>query len=91
VNALCQITAVTRAALDRVHNSGPVIVGTVGAQSTAQAIELARDGYENGGEFALVLPPSYYASALTTAALQSFYEDVSVIYIDVSPQNPAGD
>jgi dihydrodipicolinate synthase/N-acetylneuraminate lyase len=75
------ITAATRAALDRVHNSGPVIVGTVGAQSTAQAIELARDGYENGGEFALVLPPSYYASALTTAALQSFYEDVA----DASP------
>lgn len=72
-----QITSTTRAALDRVHNAGPVIVGTVGAQSTAQAIELCQDAFQSGGEFALVLPPSYYAPAMTPQTLQSFFEDVS--------------
>lgn len=75
------ITSTTRAALDRVHNAGPVIVGTVGAQSTAQAIQLCQDGFESGGEFALVLPPSYYAPAMSTQAIQSFFEDVA----DASP------
>ena len=59
-----------------VGNPGFVIVGTVGAQSTLEAISLCEDAAQHGGDFGLVLPPGYYASALTTASILEFYNDV---------------
>lgn len=72
-----QITAAARAALDKVGNKGPVIVGTVGAQSTVQAIEFCEDAAQNGGDYALVLPPGYFAPAMTQESIIGFYRDVS--------------
>ncbi|KAJ1327984.1 4-hydroxy-2-oxoglutarate aldolase [Microdochium nivale] len=55
------VTSTTRKAL---NDSGfarmPIIVGC-GAQSTREAISLCREAWEAGGDYALVLPPSYYA------------------------------
>jgi len=38
----------------------PLIVGC-GSQSTRETIQYCREAYEAGGDYALVLPPSYYA------------------------------
>ncbi|CUA76608.1 putative 4-hydroxy-2-oxoglutarate aldolase, mitochondrial [Rhizoctonia solani] len=72
-----QVTATARAAVDKVNPSGLVIVGTVGAQSTLQAIELCQDAAQNGGDYALVLPPGYFAPALNKESILGYYRDVA--------------
>ena len=55
------VTATTRKALNEAGFSHlPIIVGC-GAQSTREAILLCRQAWQAGGDYALVLPPSYYA------------------------------
>ena len=61
----------------RVGNPGIIIAGTVGAQSTREAIQLAKDASEAGADFVLALPPSYYPGAMSDDAILGFYEDVS--------------
>ena len=62
------VTSTTRKAL---NDSGfahmPIIVGC-GAQSTRETIQLCREAWESGGDYALVLPPSYYATLFAPAA-----------------------
>ncbi|KAI1486819.1 dihydrodipicolinate synthetase [Biscogniauxia mediterranea] len=56
------VTSTTRTALDSAGFSHmPVIVGC-GSQSTRETIQYCREAWEAGGDYALVLPPSYYAS-----------------------------
>ncbi|CAK7205162.1 hypothetical protein SEUCBS139899_007927 [Sporothrix eucalyptigena] len=55
------VTKTTRVALDTAGFADmPIIVGC-GSQSTRETIELCQDAWAAGGDFALVLPPSYYA------------------------------
>ncbi|OCF32851.1 dihydrodipicolinate synthetase [Kwoniella heveanensis BCC8398] len=61
----------------RVGNTGPIIAGTVGAQSSREALKMCRDAHEAGADFALVLPPSYYPSAMTPDAIQAFFEELA--------------
>ena len=49
-----------------------VIVG-VGYESTRQALSFIAQAAERGAQAALVLPPSYYKSALTPDVLRDFY------------------
>ena len=53
-----------------------ILVGA-GAQSTAEAIALAKEAAECGGDHVVVLPPSYYASTLTPDAIKEYYIEVS--------------
>ncbi|KAI0553882.1 mitochondrial putative 4-hydroxy-2-oxoglutarate aldolase [Xylaria curta] len=56
------VTTTTRSALDHAGFTHiPVIVGC-GAQSVRETIELCCEAAEAGGDYALVLPPSYYAT-----------------------------
>ncbi|XXG95908.1 hypothetical protein Hte_002184 [Hypoxylon texense] len=56
------VTFTTRKALNEAGFSHiPVIVGC-GAQSTRETIRHCCEAWEAGGDYALVLPPSYYAS-----------------------------
>lgn len=61
-------TATTRRAL---NENGfphmPLIVGC-GSQSTRETIQYCREAYEAGGDYALVLPPSYYATLFAPAS-----------------------
>lgn len=71
------VTKTTRDALDRagyVHI--PVIVGC-GAQSTRETIELCREAQSSGGDYAIILPPSYYKGMYTTESIKRFYTDVA--------------
>ncbi|KAK8865827.1 hypothetical protein IAR55_000975 [Kwoniella newhampshirensis] len=68
-------------AFKRCGNNGSIIAGTVGAQSTREAIRLCDDAAEAGADFALVLPPSYYPAAMPADAIQTFFEELA----DISP------
>ena len=71
------VTATTRKALnDAGFPSVPIIVGC-GSQSTRETIELCNDAALSGGDYALVLPPSYYKSMYKADTLVEYFEDVA--------------
>ncbi|KAA6415803.1 MAG: dihydrodipicolinate synthetase [Lasallia pustulata] len=75
------VTRTTRRALDAAgHHTLPLIVGC-GAQSTRETIALCHEALHAGGDYALILPPSYYKASLSTAHLLAFFTDVA----DASP------
>jgi len=75
------INKTTRDSLDSIGRSNmPLIVGC-GSQSTRETIQLCKDASSSGGQFALVLPPSYYGGLLNTDLILQFFRDVA----DASP------
>lgn len=76
-----QVTRTTRTALnDEGFTSLPVIVGC-GSQSTRETIELCREALASGGDYALVLPPSYYKPSHKSDTVVEYFRDVA----DASP------
>ncbi|MCJ1331485.1 hypothetical protein MMC10_008176 [Thelotrema lepadinum] len=71
------VTHTTRAALD---NAGfthiPIIVGC-GAQSTRESISLCREAAESGGDYVLILPPSYYKASYSHSSLLSHFRAIA--------------
>jgi 4-hydroxy-2-oxoglutarate aldolase len=77
------VTSTTRSALDaKGYTHIPVIVGC-GAQSTRETIQYCREAHAAGGDYALVLPPNYYAGSFqpNSATLVNFFTAVA----DASP------
>ena len=75
------ITSVTRKALELANfPEKPIIVGC-GAQSTRETIRLCQEADESGGDYALVLLPSYYRTLLTPQMLLDYFLAV----VDASP------
>lgn len=75
------ITKTTREALDSINRQDmPLIVGC-GAQSTRESILLCKEASASGGQFALILPPSYYGGLLNTDLILQYFRDVA----DASP------
>lgn len=77
------VTSTTRKALrDAGYSHLPIIVGC-GAQSTRETIQYCREAYEAGGDYALVLPPSYYTGlfAPNSKSVLDFFTTVA----DASP------
>ncbi|KAI8957154.1 dihydrodipicolinate synthase [Daldinia sp. FL1419] len=77
------VTLATRKALnDAGFSHIPVIVGC-GAQSTRETIQYCREAWEAGGDYALVLPPSYYAPlfAPSSRTIEQYFTTVA----DASP------
>ncbi len=71
------VTRTTRRALDDVgFHDMPLIVGC-GAQSTREAIALCRDAFAAGGDYALVLPPSYYRGLFSAESVTEYFLDVA--------------
>ncbi|KAH8170963.1 dihydrodipicolinate synthetase family protein [Sarocladium implicatum] len=73
------VTATTRGALnDAGYPDLPLIVGC-GSQSTRETIQLCQDACDSGGDYALVLPPSYYAGlfAPASATIKEFFTTVA--------------
>ncbi|OKL63180.1 hypothetical protein UA08_01371 [Talaromyces atroroseus] len=58
----------------------PLVAGISG-QSTNESIQLAEDAAQAGAGWALLLPPSYWAKAVTKDVILSFYREVA----DLSP------
>jgi len=62
------VTATTRSALTSAgFPELPVLVGC-GAQSVRETVQYCREAYASGGDYALVLPPSYYAPLFSPGA-----------------------
>lgn len=75
------INKATREALDSAGRTDmPLIVGC-GAQSTREVVELCKEAHGSGGQFALILPPSYYGGLLSKDLIARFFQDVA----DASP------
>ncbi|KAH7403439.1 mitochondrial putative 4-hydroxy-2-oxoglutarate aldolase [Cadophora sp. MPI-SDFR-AT-0126] len=73
------VTQTTRSALNAAGYSHlPVIVGC-GAQSVRETIQYCREAYAAGGDYALILPPSYYAPLFspTSASVIEFFNAVA--------------
>jgi 4-hydroxy-2-oxoglutarate aldolase len=69
-----------REALDEKGLKDVPIVAGVGAPSTRETLKLAHDAKEAGADFVMVLPPGYYAGALTSnggEALKKYFIDVA--------------
>ena len=76
-----QILQIARkAALDLGLPDYPLVAGVSG-QSTNESIQLAEEAKAAGADFGLLLPPSYWAKAVTKDIILSFYRDVA----DASP------
>lgn len=75
------VTRTTRRALDGAgYTHVPVIVGC-GAQATREAIKLCKEAAAAGGDYALILPPSYYQGLFKADTIREFFTDVA----DASP------
>jgi 4-hydroxy-2-oxoglutarate aldolase len=73
------VTATTRTALTSAGYSHlPVLVGC-GAQSVRETIQYCREAYAAGGDYALILPPSYYAPLFSpsSASVIEFFTQVA--------------
>lgn len=69
-----------RAVRDHLNELGyaqiQLIVGC-GAPSVRETLTHITEAKESGADFALVLPPSYWVSAMTTDVIEGFFNDVS--------------
>ncbi|KAF2732663.1 dihydrodipicolinate synthase [Polyplosphaeria fusca] len=74
------LTMVRRCVTDLGLPAYPIVAGISG-QSTNESIQLAHDAADAGASFALLLPPSFWAKAVSEEALLGFYRDVA----DASP------
>ncbi|KAL0261332.1 hypothetical protein SLS55_002762 [Diplodia seriata] len=54
----------------------PLVAG-ISAQGTKETVQLAHDAHDAGAGWALLLPPSYWAKAVTEEALLGYYRDVA--------------
>jgi dihydrodipicolinate synthase/N-acetylneuraminate lyase len=71
------ITHSTRAALDSAgFTAMPIIVGC-GAQSTRETVQLCKEAAQAGGDYALVLPPSYYQGLFGADSVLDFFTRVA--------------
>jgi L-threo-3-deoxy-hexylosonate aldolase len=71
------VTQATRAALDEAgFDAVPVIVGA-SEQSVRGTIELCKEAAAAGGEYVLLVPPSYFRGLMTEAALEDYFLGVA--------------
>ncbi|KAF8424487.1 hypothetical protein EV426DRAFT_78661 [Tirmania nivea] len=71
------VTASTREALDDAgFNNMPIIVGC-GSQSIRETIELCHEALLSGGDYAMILPPSYYGALYTPDSQLEFFTKIA--------------
>ncbi|KAG0649851.1 L-threo-3-deoxy-hexulosonate aldolase [Hyphodiscus hymeniophilus] len=73
------VTSTTRSALTEAGFAQlPILVGC-GAQSVRETVQYCREAYAAGGDYALVLPPSYYAPLFSpsSASVVEFFTTVA--------------
>ena len=69
-----------KAALDLGFPAYPLVAGVSG-HSTRESIQLAKEAASAGADFGLLLPPSFWAKAVSKDVILGFYRDVA----DASP------
>ncbi len=82
-----------KAASDAGVTQFPIAAGISG-QSTNETLRLAKDAADAGADFGLLLPPSYWAKAVTNDVIVDFYREVAnespipIIVYNVRPRSP---
>jgi L-threo-3-deoxy-hexylosonate aldolase len=72
-----QVVSTIRRSLNEAgYTNAPVVVGASG-QSVIETIRLCREAAAAGGDYALVLSPCYFKSAMTEEAIFQFYKAVA--------------
>ncbi|GAD96975.1 dihydrodipicolinate synthetase, partial [Paecilomyces variotii No. 5] len=75
------VNRTTRDALSRAgYVKIPVIVGC-GVQSTRETIDLCRQAQDSGGDYAIILPPSYYKANYKPECIKGYFTEIA----DASP------
>jgi dihydrodipicolinate synthase/N-acetylneuraminate lyase len=77
-NTIVKLVARVRRDMDRLGTTA-IVVGCSG-QSTREVVAMCEDAAECGGDFVLVLPPSYWSKASTPQVIENFYTEVSLDY-----------
>lgn len=75
-----QLVRTARSALDAEGLTDVPIVAGVGASSTRETVSLAHDAASAGADYAMVIPPGYYAGQLQkndSVAIKQFFVDVA--------------
>ena len=67
----------TIASVRREMNASTTLVVGCSAQSVREVVKMCVDAKANGGQYALVLPPSYWAAASTPIMIENFFKSVS--------------
>ncbi|GMK55101.1 hypothetical protein CspeluHIS016_0201570 [Cutaneotrichosporon spelunceum] len=73
-------TALIRAAREALDAAGlhdTVIIGGTGGNSTRATIALCKSAADAGADVAIVIPPGYFAGALSKTAIKQFFADVA--------------
>ncbi|KAL1893743.1 hypothetical protein Sste5346_006244 [Sporothrix stenoceras] len=73
-----------RAALDEAGLPETVLVAGVGSYSTRETIQFSKDAAAAGADFAMVIPPGYYAGQLAQKNMKA----VKQFFIDVANASP---
>lgn len=63
---------------DNGHAKLKLIVGC-GAPSVRESIMHIAEAKESGADFALILPPSYWIAAMTSAVVEAFFDSVTLL------------
>ncbi|KAI5813153.1 hypothetical protein BZA77DRAFT_322516 [Pyronema omphalodes] len=71
------ITRTVRNALDTSNFSSVSLIVGCSAQSVRETLQLCEDAHKAGGDSVLIIPPSYYRSAMTEEAIESYYLKVA--------------
>jgi dihydrodipicolinate synthase/N-acetylneuraminate lyase len=71
------ITSTVRKALDSNGFENMTLVVGCAAQSVRETVQYCQDAYNAGGDYALVLPPSYYRAAYTQQSIIDYFQDVA--------------
>lgn len=72
-----QAISITREALDKNgFNNIPITAGT-GMMSLKETLEMTRVAKEAGAQFSLVIPPHYWASAMTKPVLIDYFTELA--------------
>lgn len=66
-----------RTLINETGSSASIIAGC-SANSVRQTVELIQEAASAGADFALVLPPNYWAAAMSKPVIKSFFQDVSL-------------
>jgi 2-keto-3-deoxy-L-rhamnonate aldolase len=71
------VIRLARTTLDSLELKSLTIIAGCGVHGTSETIQLCKDATRAGAEFALVLPPSYWAGAMNKGVLSEFFKDAS--------------
>lgn len=72
-----KLITTARQTLDYMGQKNVPIMAGVGALSTRESILLAKEAAEAGADYAIVIPPGYYAGAMSFDALKGYFQDIA--------------